>query len=131
MNEDYKTKDYSYLEGKTIKYIYDIDGYNEEFEAVVSGCDYNIGISIEVVSDKEKEHVKIFFEDENSDQYLYCLPGPSLKDHMFLDLYRNGNYDTAFQRLITLIDNGVIKGSFDNDLYNHNNVGIMTECPFK
>lgn len=129
MNEDYKTKDYSYLEGKTIKYIYDIDGYNEEFEAVVSGCDYEVGISIEVVSDKEKEHVKDFYRD--SDSYLYCLPGPSTKEYITNYFCINGFYDISFLRTLKCIEEGTIRSSYYNDLRGGVYSQEMSECTFK
>ena len=96
MNEDYKTKDYSYLEGKEVKYFCCGNTTDRpSFIGIVTGCDYEIGFTIQ--------------NKDNLDHYLSCYPGPT--GHKTLHktkhyLYNPEFYDSEFQTAIEMIERG-------------------------
>lgn len=125
-------EDYSIYEGKEITVIDDRDDY-EEFMAVVTGCDYDIGISIEVVTNKEKKHVKKVYDTD--EPYLCCLNGPSTKEYKDSVVGKYNFYDEMFKLTIEEIKNGVIKMSNSMKLleryYKCTPFMEMAECSFK
>ena len=130
---DSEVGSYASFEGKEILVIDDRNGDYEEFRAIVSGCDYDIGISIEVSTDEEKWHIMDFYNV--NEPYLFCLNGPSAKGYK--DTYHGvyGFYDELFNMNIKEIKEGI--------MYVSNTIKLMgkytqispflsmSECSFK
>ena len=87
-------KDYSIYEGKEVKMIFP---WGEDIKGIVTGCDYDIGISIQDINDK--------------DSYLFCGTGPSSplwewesEDHE----EELKQYKMIFEYIISCIEKGFI-----------------------
>ena len=130
---DSEVGSYASFEGKEILVIDDRDGDYEEFRAVVSGCDYDIGISIEVVTEEEKQHVKYIYD--TTEPYLCCLNGPSTKGYEETIVGKYNFYDEMFQLNFGEIKNGVMRMSTSMELiekyYKSTSFMEMAECSFK
>ena len=126
-------EDYSKYEGKEILVIDDRDDDYEEFKAIVSGCDYDIGISIEVVTEQEKQHVKEIYNI--TEPYLCCLNGPSTKGYKETMACIYNFYDEIFQLHFEEIKNGIMRMSKSMELLEKYCKTIpfmdMAECSFK
>lgn len=104
--------DYPELEGKEVVY----DNTEKEVKAVVSGCNYHVGISI-----------------ENSDGYLLCLNGKSsplyknIKEHLPRCTYRK-----VFHLLVKQIKEGKIKPAILVNMTSPscNQTPTENDCPF-
>ena len=82
-------RDYSYLEGKEL--IFEIIGEPNKI-GIVTGCDYNIGITI---------------QEKKTNDYLLCLTGPKAPNYITDD--QSGKlHKTRFFRLVRAIKKGII-----------------------
>ena len=132
--EDYSIGSYTSFEGKEILVIDDRDGNYEEFRAIVSGCDYDIGISIEVITEEEKQHMDSFYGNGRA-PYMYCLNGPSAPDYINTASYRFNSYNEEFQTTLNEIKNGIVYYSSTMNIYEKyykpTSFIEMAECSFK
>lgn len=86
-------KDYPELEGKRIRYL--SDGY--DLTGIVTGCNYDIGISVKNVDDGE--------------DYLMCVLGPSSPQvtQEWGDIeFPEDDYKHSFTYIVDMIEKGVI-----------------------
>lgn len=83
-------RDYSLLEGKVVTFI---DRHGKEWKAVVTGCDKDIGITLQ----DSHDHVR----------YLMCLVGRCAPGNAWSDVSAD-TYETFFDMIIEQIDNGVV-----------------------
>ena len=126
-------KDYSYLEGKEVTVIYDVYGEYHEFTATITGCEYDIGISIEAVIEEEKLRMEeLCF---NNTPYFFCIQGPMAPDFKYTASYRTGRYDEYFNEWIKMLESGVVIYSKDNEIRKRlfreeEQFGQMASCAF-
>ncbi len=114
-------KDYSKLEGKEITIITTKNGETVEYQAVVIGCDYDIGITI------------VKADDHN--HYLFCLIGPSapnftdhpnaLKEHKWYFFYKVRKIK---QGILSLIEEDKLHKRFSS--YIPSTGPTAESCPF-
>ena len=84
-----ENKDYSHLEGKELK----IYSGSSKYKGIVDGCDYDIGITISDVNDKNYHYL--------------CLNGPSSPLFHKNPLKTEENYKILFNFIVSEIKRGV------------------------
>jgi len=77
------------FEGKVIVYA---DSCGHKYEGYIAGCDYDIGITI--------------VNNEDKDNYLYCLKGPSAYPELYKDDSVYQHYNEKFEEIIEMFKNG-------------------------
>jgi len=110
--------DYSEFEGKVIKYT--MLG-NREFDGLIVGCDYDIGITIVNAKDKK--------------QYLYCLLGPSSYPELYETDRDYSWYNEVFESGISMLKEGFLDLRIIHEIdkkYNESCVGVAgpDSCAF-
>ena len=112
-------KDYAKYEGC----IVELKGYEDynvggETQGVVTGCDYDIGISIQGVKDR--------------DVYISCLNGPSSKNFKNHHITEE-QYKIIFEDRIGIIERGVYnikEGLKVRDFWDFKYIYPQAECAF-
>lgn len=114
-------EDYSYLEGKEIKYYYHQYKKNP-IDGIVVGCDKDVGITI-VRKDNKKKN-------------LVCLNGPSTK-YFKENHIDNENYEKTFDIIIDMVISGEYHEDdsidclyFGLDPFKTTFSGEMSSCPY-
>ena len=110
--------DYPELTGKEIEMIIK-DDYAI---GIVQGVNFDIGISIA--------------KKGNPNQYLVCMPGPSVKDFQDCE-YSSNKYEKIFASVVTELEDGIYTGEWKKYLPNYYypdgrsiHRGPMASCPW-
>ena len=77
------------FEGKVVKYIG--SGW-DDIEGVIVGCEYDIGITL--------------VNNNNKDDYLYCLKGPGSYPELYTKDSCYAFYDDVFENIIEMFKGG-------------------------
>jgi len=76
-------------EGKIIRVI---SCNGDETEGFVVGCDYDIGVTV--------------VNNDDKDEHLYCLKGPSSYSHLYTEDCNYAWYDDVFENIIEMFRRG-------------------------
>ena len=114
MAENFKTKDYSYLEGKEVEWFYSTtpEDLGSDFIGIVKGCDYEVGVTI--VNKEDKEH------------YLTCYPGPT--GEKVSSLLCHPEWDLLFPTIIAMLESGYYHAPDESSLFG--NGPTSSSCAF-
>lgn len=127
-------KDYSYFEGKELIVVYDVDGKYQKFNATVTGCEYDIGISIEAVTEEDRYTMET--AGFNSPPYFFCIQGPQAPDFKYTASYMTGKYDEYFKEWMKMLEDGIVYYSTDDKIRKRlfdevdNSLFPMASCAF-
>ncbi len=96
---------YEEYEGKEVEVIEDRGDRHISFKGVVTGCDYDIGITIDPINKKEAEILQgVYLSDI---KHLSCLNGPSSPEFKSM-WYTEEQYSVIFHKRLQSLRKGVL-----------------------
>lgn len=120
---NYKTKDYSHLEGKIIDWVNEES--NEKYKVNVANIEYDIGITMVVAENYTRPSGSKIRKNITE---MTCINGPN-SPHKTVE-----NYDDLFKYCASAIEKGVYSCVESEKIVFGNiikNTGVMASCAFK
>lgn len=123
---DFKTRDYSDLNGKKVIYRVEIEDTGEikDHKAVVVGIDYHVGVSIALAEEQVFTYPSNDFLLSKKGQEMFCLNGELSPNRTSL------NYNKVFKEIVEMIEEGVIDFNYWVTKRTPHPLG-MAACAFK